>query len=617
MKNTENTQHDVRTLRIAPSRQSSRFHTDASGLCWPHERRSRIFAKLCLCGLTLVMLGIVARVAQLQTAPPQPIANMLDTQNSKTTLLARRGNLTDRHGRIFATTRVAYRLFVDPQMVREPNTFSEHVGFALGINPAYIDKTIHDALIKRPGNRYVVISKRMTDEQVEKFDELMANPPAGKITGIAKEPILVREYPMGPLAGQIIGFTGFEGNGIEGLERQFDKIMAPQLGRVSYWRDTRRKPLWVEPAQYQAPQDGEGVRLSIDAIIQTLAEQHLAQAVTEYKAESGQMVVMSPKTGEVLAMANFPSFDPTNYSKVESKLYRNRCVTDVFEPGSTFKPFVWAMATQTGAMRPGQELDCTTSGVYRLPFGRRLRDSHAVGEVTWEQVLIKSSNIGMALAGMEMGETQSYNTVRSFGFGEKPGTLLPGEAGGLITPRNKWTKYTLTSVPMGQEIAVTPLQIARAFCSFANGGILVQPTVRALNPNLPQDRVAIERRALTPEIADYTRQVLRRVVTEGTGRKANLKTYSLFGKTGTAQMASRTQRGYEENAYMGAFVCGAPYDDPQLVIATFIQRPDHKLGYYGGTVAAPASAQVMEKALSYMGVMPDLVEEDQQVATRR
>jgi cell division protein FtsI/penicillin-binding protein 2 len=240
-----------------------------------------------------------------------------------------------------------------------------------------------------------------------------------------------------------------------------------------------------------------------------------------------------------------------------------------------------------------------------------------VGEVTWEQVLIKSSNIGMALAGLEMGEDNAYNTVRGFGFGEVPGTLLPGEAGGLVTPRKKWTKYTLTSVPMGQEIAVTPLQIARAFCSFANGGVLVQPTIRALNPQRPQDRIAIERRALSPQIADYTRQVLRRVVTEGTGKKANLKTYSLFGKTGTAQMASLTHRGYEEGAYMGAFVCGAPYDDPQLVIATFIQRPDHKIAYYGGTVAAPATAQVMEKALAYMGVKPDLVDDDQQVASRR
>ncbi|HAI14541.1 MAG TPA: hypothetical protein DCM28_22740 [Phycisphaerales bacterium] len=617
MKKSASSHHEPRTIRTAPPSSGNRFCTDENGLCWPHENRSRIFAKLCLSLLSLALIGVVVRVAQLQIAPSDQIVSMLDTQSSKTTLLARRGNLTDRHGRIFATTRVAYRLFVDPQMIREPNTFSEHVGYALGINPAKIDKTIHSALVKRPGNRYIVIAKRLTDKQVEQFDALMAHPPDGKLTGIAKEPILVREYPMGPLAGQLVGFTGFEGNGIEGLERKFDKIMAPQLGRISYWRDTRRKPLWVEPSQYQAPQDGTGVRLSIDAIIQSIAEQHLAQAVTQYKAESGQMVIMSPKTGEILAMANFPTFDPTQYGKTDAKLYRNRCVTDFFEPGSTFKPFIWAMATQTGAMHPGQQVDCTTSGVLRLPFGRRLRDSHAVGEVTWEEVLTKSSNIGMAIAGLEMGEDNTYAAIRQFGFGERPGTMLPGEVNGLVTPRKKWTKYTLTSVPMGQEIAVTPLQIARAFCSFANGGVLVQPSIRALDPQRPHDRIPIERLALTPDAANYTRTVLRRVVTEGTGRKANLKTYSLFGKTGTAQMASKTERGYEENAYMGAFVCGAPYDDPQLVIATFIQRPDHKLGYYGGTVAAPATAEVMEKALAYMGIQPDLIENDQQVASRQ
>lgn len=170
-------EQDVRTIRSAFASRGNRFHTDASGLCWPHEKRSRIFAKLCLVMLSLAMVGVVVRVAQLQIAPSEQITSMLDTQHSKTTLLARRGNLTDRHGRIFATTRVAYRLFVDPQMVREPNTFAEHVGFALGINPAHIDKTIHDALAKRPGNRYVVIAKRLTDGQVEQFDALLAAPP--------------------------------------------------------------------------------------------------------------------------------------------------------------------------------------------------------------------------------------------------------------------------------------------------------------------------------------------------------------------------------------------------------------------------------------------------------
>jgi cell division protein FtsI/penicillin-binding protein 2 len=401
------------------------------------------------------------------------------------------------------------------------------------------------------------------------------------------------------------------------MERRFDKIMAPLSGSISYWRDTHRKPLWVDPAQYRAPEDGQGVRLSIDAVIQSIAEQHLSQAVAQFKAESGQMVVMNPKTGEILAMANFPTFDPTTFQTVEAKLYRNRCVTDVFEPGSTFKPFIWSAVTSGGYMHKGQQLDCTTAGVYRTPFGRRLRDSHAVGKVTWEEVLIKSSNIGMAIGGMAMGEDQTYAAVRHFGFGERPGTMLPGEGIGLVTPYKKWTKYTLTSVPMGQEIAVTPLQIARGFCAFANGGILLQPTIRALDQQAPVDRIDIERRAIDKATADYTRQVLRRVVTEGTGRKAELKTYSVFGKTGTAQMASKTLRGYEDGAYMGAFVCGAPMDDPQLVIATFIQRPDHTIAYYGGTVAAPATAAVMEKSLAYMGVKPDLLNEpQQQVASR-
>ncbi len=548
----------------------------------------------------------------LQFDPGERIQSRIDTQRGRTALVARRGNLTDRRGRIMATTQAARRLFVDPLLIEDPTAFSEYVGYELGYNPAQLERT----LFQRPNARYLVLDEQVNDARLKKLKTI-------KLAGLATETNLVRHYPMGNLAGQVIGFVGRDGIGLEGLERVFNPAMRPTPGAISYWRDAARRPIWVEPAQYRPPADGQGIRLSLDAVIQSIAQQHLKQAIEQFGAESGQMVVISPRTGEILAMANEPPFNPNDFASTKRELYRNRCVTDAFEPGSTFKPFVWAAATRAGIMTPGQLVDCTKSGVYRTDFGRRLHDSHPIGEVTWENVLIKSSNIGMAIAGQQLGIGPMYEAVSHFGFGEKPGSPLPGESPGLVQMPHNWTKYTLTSVPMGQEIAVTALQLARGFSAFANGGLLVQPTIRALDPQRPEDRVQIHRRAIDEQTANLTREVLHRVMTEGTGRKANLKTYAMFGKTGTAQMADPVNGGYLEDQYLSAFVCGAPLNDPQLVIATFIQKPDKAKGYYGGIVAAPASAAVMEKALRYLegpggpGGLPGTGDEGSSFAQKR
>ncbi len=546
--------------------------------------------------ITLGLIALLGRVVQLQTCPPAPIAKLIDSQASTASIPGRRGSLLDRHGRVLATTHVAQRLYVDPALITDPGTFSERLGHALGYDPAWIEKK----LSQRPGSRYVVLEDRLSDTKLAALSSL-------DLPGVATEPILVRDYPHGPLAGQVIGFVGAEGKGLEGLEWTTDPCLAGQPGQVRRIRDARRQTLWIDPAGYQPPVDGQPIQLSLDAVIQHIAETELQKACEQFNAPSGQLIVMDPQTGEILAMANYPWFDPNSFARSKPEQRRNRCVSDVFEPGSTFKPFVWSVATQLGLAQPNEVIDCTTSGTYVTPEGRRLHDMHAHGLITWDQVLIKSSNIGMAIVAQRMGPQRLHGALCAFGFGATTGSRLPGESPGLVTPLKQWTHYSVTSVPMGQEVAVTPLQLATAFAVFANDGFRVTPTIarRTLNPRVaPHVATPIFEQIITPATAAYTRAVLRRVVTEGTGRRADSPLYPIFGKTGTAQVADRTHGGYLPDQYVSSFVGGAPVDAPRLVVACVVHQPEKSKGYQGGTVAAPAVRAVVEQTLQYLGVPP-------------
>ena len=539
--------------------------------------------------VTVVLLVLLGRVVQLQTAPPTRIAEKIGSQRSTVKLPGRRGTILDRRGRALATTRVASKLFVDPQLIVDHSSFSEKVGYGLGYDPVDIELT----LAERPNSRYIVLDQRLNDQRLESYKQL-------KLPGLATEPVLVRDYPHGMLAGQLLGFIGTEGEGLEGIERQYDKRLSPEPGSVRYVRDARGRALWVQSDQYQRPSDGKSIRLSIDIVIQSLAEQALQEAVEKFNAESGQLVVMDPATGEILAMANSPTFDPRTFIKSKPEQRRNRAVTDVFEPGSIFKPIIWAACTELGAANPNEILDTTTIGVYRTSKGRRLRDSSPHGRITWDEVLMYSSNIGMAIVAERVGAEKLHDAVTRFGFGKPTGSGLPGEVGGVVHPLKKWTHYSVTSIPMGQELSVTSLQMVRAFSAIANGGKLHTPTLMPIDgaPTSPGTRV------LQQHIAEYTCSVMRRQVQQGGGQKADSKLYDLFGKTGTAQLPNFKEGGYYQDQYVSSFIAGAPLDNPRLVVGCFIIKPDRSIGHYGGTVSAPAVMKVMEQSLLYLGVPP-------------
>lgn len=541
--------------------------------------------------MTVVMGGLLVRVATLQTNPPAPLEQQFKRHVSTETIQGRRGALLDRRDRPLAVTREARTLFIDPKIIEDRGVFSTLIYQHLGYDPAVVEM----AMAKSPKSRYIVIDRMMDPPTWRRYQEMP------RIPGLATHPITVRAYPFGSVAGQIVGFVSQEGEGLDGLELAMQQRLAPDQGHMAFLRDRSRKPLWVEPAQYQPPRDGQSVRLSLDMTIQAIAERHLQNAVNEFNAESGQVVVMNPQTGEILAMANFPFFDPSaKRPQGDQPERRNRAVTDAFEPGSIFKPIVWAGLLELGATHSAEKIDTTTSGYHRFDFGRTLRDAHPQGLIDWDTVLIKSSNIGMALVAMRVSDQELHDMIRSFGFGSPTGSGIPGEIQGIVTTQKNWTKYSQTSVPMGQEIGVTAIQMVRGFAAIANDGKLVRPTIEAIDPNDPVKTV-FSKQVISPEVARHTRDVLARVVTEGTGRKARSDLYPIFGKTGTAQLPDLVNGGYYEDQYVSSFIAGAPVDQPRIIVGCFVHRPDKSIGHYGGIVSAPAVKQIIEETLMYLG----------------
>ena len=551
-------------------------------------RRVLSFTRGLLGLVSVLLLCLLGRVVQLQMRPSDRIARLIDSQQSRRDVLARRGHLTDALGRPLAISRTATRLFADPRLIQDPTSFARIVSDMLALDAREVEKKIR----QRRDRRYAVLEHRLAAWQVEELGNL-------KLPGLATQRWLVREYPQGHLAGHLVGVAGFEGRGLEGLEFAFKDDLAPTSGSLDYLRDVRFRPVRMVNRNLRPPRDGVSIGVTIDLTIQSIAETELSAQCRHFEAQQGQLIIIEPHTGRILAMANYPEFDPNNLDQTSREQRRNRCVTDVFEPGSVFKPFVWAKALEGGFLDPGEVIDCTTNGLWVSPEGRRIHDVRGHGLITAAQVITKSSNPGMAQIGLRLGAKRLHQAVGEFGFGSVTGSGLPGEATGIVHPLAKWNHYSVTSVPMGQEIAVTGLQLVRALSAIANDGLLPRPRVRSTEGILP-----VRHHVLSALSARYTRYVMRLAVLEGTGRKANSDLFSIFGKTGTAQVASSEKRGYLKNQYVASFIAGAPVAKPRIVVGCFIHRPNKAIGHYGGIVAAPAVKRVIEQTLVYLGVEP-------------
>ncbi len=554
-----------------------------------------------LCGtLILAFVALIGRLIYINERQGSTLLARADRQQrSYHPLRHRRGLIVDARGRMIAGTLLRKSIFADPKVIPDKEEASQRLAEILSVDSGEITPD----LIAADDQRFFVIKRGVTDEQAE-----LVRGTGIHGLGVFDEPY--RIYPMNSLAGALLGFVAADGHGVSGIEYQCESWLRGENGLKTIIRDAGRKAFWLADGGYRPPRDGMHVVLTIDTEIQAVVEKELEECITKYQAQSAVAIVMHPGTGAILAMANVPSFDPNRYQDAQPARYRNRTITDPYEPGSTFKPFIAAGGLAENSVHLGESFNCE-NGTY-VEGARVLHDHHPYGVLSFEDVLIKSSNIGMAKIGRKMGNERLHKYVKAFGFGEKTGIDISGEDPGIVQPFNRWTSFTTSSIPMGQEIAVTPLQLARAFCVFANGGYLVQPfVIRAVLA--PDGRLVSDfsnppnKGRVLPEkiVKQMKEKVLEPIVEVGTGKASRLAHYGVFGKTGTAQIARKGGGGYEKDAYVSSFVAAAPADNPQLVVIVAVTRPKKSIGYYGGTVAAPVVKNILAHSLAYLQIDPD------------
>ena len=501
-----------------------------------------------------------------------------------------RGSILDRNRRPLALSLRLTSVFADPRHIKDPANVARRLSPALGQPES---KLLADLSRKKRG--FVWLARKVPNQVAGRIRAL-------RLGGIHFVTETQRFYPHGYLASQVLGFVGMDSQGLEGLEMTRDGTLKGEPGWRWLARDARRRGVGAWDMATVPPRDGLDLVLTLDTTIQYIAERALEEGYRKAGAKAACIVVSDPATGEILALANRPSFDSNRFSKVDPEGRRNRAVTDTFEPGSVFKIVTAAVALGTHSVTPEDPFFCE-NGSYAVA-GRVLHDHQPHGTLTFREVITQSSNIGVAKVAARLGPQPLYHGIRAFGFGEPTGVDLPGEVGGLIRPPSQWSKSTITTVPMGHEVAVNALQLTQMISVVANGGTLVRPwIVREVRD--PSNGTVVKafkpkrvRRVIAPDVDAQMKTILAGVVQEGTGKQANVEGFQAAGKTGTAQKIEPNGQ-YSHTKFMASFVGFVPVDRPRLCIVVVMDEP--KFPYYGGVVAAPVFKRVAEDALAYLG----------------
>ncbi len=510
----------------------------------------------------------------------------------------RPGEIVDRHGHVFATSVCVRSVYIVPRRIREGWKVARQLAEALGLDP---DK-LFEHVASHPQRQFLWVKRRISDEEANRVRALKLPADAW---GFRDE--FRRLYPQGTNAAQVVGLRDIDNHGQGGVEQSLDHLLRGCDGSRFLVQDARGRVLEVREDSETPPRHGQTVVLTLDAVIQVYAERALDAVVAQWKPQSACAIVLDPKTGDILAMASRPTFDPNHAEAASAEAWKNRPIADMYEPGSTFKPFVVAWGLADGCLRPDEIFNCE-GGEYHM--GRRvLHDHHKYGQLTITDILVKSSNIGMAKIGQRMGNARLYQAATAFGFGGRTGIELPGELSGRVRPLKKWNAYSTGSVPMGQEVAATPLQIIAAYGALANGGILKTPRLVVRESRDPESvGSGIVSHVIDGKVADWVRrEALAAVVSRGTGKKAAIRGYEIFGKTGTAQKLDPETGQYSRELHVSSFVCGAPVDDPKVLVMISVDEPSVSLNgeHFGGSVAAPAAGELLYHSLLRLKVPPD------------
>ena len=560
-------------------------------------------------GLWLI---VTARLVHLQIFQADKLSAVAQKQHElEVEIPARPADLVDRNGKLLATTIVTHSLFVDPSRLSVDPTFIETLAKIVRLDAEALKLRLANAA----GKRFLWVKRRLDVDEMDKISEL--DWPPGSY-GFREE--FLRQYPQGRLAAHVLGLRDIDGIGRGGVEQSLDHLVQGEPGRRRLVRDAMGRIVEINFDPNHEPRRFDAVRLTIDLGVQTFAEKALDGVIRKWQPKAASAIVIDPISGEILAMASRPTYSPNDLSNVPEDAWKNQAINIVYEPGSTFKPFIVAWGLQEKAIERDDIFDCE-NGKYRMG-PRVLSDHHAYSKLSVTDILVKSSNIGMAKIGERLTNEELYRATLAFGFGRPTGIDLPGELSGLLQPLDKWNIYSTGSIPMGHELAVTPLQLITAHSALANGGRLITPRIlkgvqgrghdsaKTFQASLDEPGLAVAPRIVTQTVpSDVARWVVEEpmvaVVARGTGRNAQLPGYSVFGKTGTAQKIDPATGKYSEELHTSSFLCGAPATDPRVLVLVVVDEPQSDANHYGGTIAAPAAAWILNRTLLYLGVPPD------------
>jgi cell division protein FtsI/penicillin-binding protein 2 len=531
----------------------------------------------------LLLLGAIGRGFWLGEVRGDSLrSRAIAQQVEEVTVPARRGTITDRNGLELAVSEDSSSIYANPKLIKDPGTVAGRLSGPVGIP--------YDQLVQKLANRttgFVYLRRKIDPDKGKQIEKMKL---AG--IGVLSEPR--RSYPQGDLAAQVIGSVGTDNYGLSGIEQEDEKILHGTDGKQQVIRDALGKPISIVEQKREQP--GKNLRLTIDSAIQAKTESVLAGVGARYKPKGATALVMDPRNGQILAMANWPQAAPDATGPDADYARQNRAVAAAYEPGSTFKA-----VTVAGAL---EEKTITPQSTFNLAptiqvADRTIKEAETRGTETMTpaQILAKSSNVGAVTIGLKQGKTRFDKWVRNFGFGSLTGVDLPGEQQGIVLKPQNYSGSSLGNLPIGQGIAVTPIQMAAAYEAIANHGVSVRPHVVMGDP-------APARRITSPQTADAVSSMLTGVLAAGgTAQEAQVPGYKLAGKTGTAEKADPKTGGYSKDKFVASFIGYAPQRDPRLLVAVMVDEPHGEI--YGGVVAAPAFEKIASFALTYLAIPPD------------
>jgi cell division protein FtsI/penicillin-binding protein 2 len=515
-----------------------------------------------------------------------------ESQEKLMTLEMKRGTIYDCHQRELAVSIRVDSLYASPKEISCPEAIADKLAPIIQMKRNQIV-----SLLKKKSS-FVWIKRKLTTKEASRIARL--NLPFVNFVEEYK-----RFYPKIELGAHILGFAGIDNCGLEGVELSFDKSLKGPTKSIVLTRDANGHIIIDKKNMSFFFDKGCDITLTIDEVIQYAAEAEVKKACLEYNALGGCAIVMNPKTGEILALASYPAYNPNYFSRYQAYCRRNKAISDTLEPGSTFKPLIAACLLEEGVISPFEEFYCSGETY----VGKKIiHCAHVHDKVSFAEVISKSCNVGMIQSIKRLSATKLYSYLDSFGLTKPTGIELPGEEGGILSKPTQWSKLSMAVLSIGQGISLTPIQLSMALASIANDGILMKPMIvktikDSKNKTIKSYQPIQVRRVISEGTAKNITKLLKKAVDEGTGVKAQIDGYEIAGKTGTAQKVVSGYKGYAKNKYIASFIGYLPADDPQLLISVIIDEPKTN-EYWGGTVAAPVFKEISKRVLPYLHILP-------------